>query len=77
LSPFQRAKTFIANLKTATRGTYHHVRFAKYRNPYLAEAQYRVNRRFDLHFLVGRLVRAAAHTQPCSEKWLRPAVGAV
>jgi len=77
LSPFQWVNTFIANLKTAIRGTYHHVRVAKYRHRYLAEAQYRVNRRFELHSLVGRLVHAAAHTEPCSEKWLRLAVGAV
>jgi len=30
-----------------------------------------VNRRFDLHSLVGRLVHACAGTEPCPEDWLR------
>lgn len=71
LEPFGWVNTFIANAKTAIRGTYHHFDFDKYRHRYLAEAQYRVNRRFDLRSLVGRLVHACAHTAPCPEKWLR------
>lgn len=71
LSPFQWVNTVIANVKTAMRGTYHHVDFEKYRHRYLAEAQYRINRRFDLPSLVGRLLWAAARTRPCPEDWLR------
>jgi hypothetical protein len=71
LEPFRWVNTFIANAKTAMRGTYHHVDVDKYRHRYLAEAQYRVNRRFDLRSLVGRLVHACARTAPCPEKWLR------
>ena len=56
LSPFQWVNTVIANVKTAMRGTYHHFDFEKYRHRYLAEAQYRINRRFDLPSLVGRLL---------------------
>ena len=74
LEPFRWVNTFISNLKTAISGTYHHVNFAKYRHRYLAEAQYRVNRRFDLPSLVGRLVHACARTQPCPEKRLRQAL---
>jgi hypothetical protein len=37
----------------------------------LAEAQYRVNRRFDLPSLVGRLVHTCARTAPCPEIRLR------
>ena len=71
LAPFQWVNTFISNAKTAITGTYHHFDFAKYRHRYLAEAQYRVNRRFDLSSLVGRLVHSCARTAPCPERWLR------
>jgi hypothetical protein len=71
LSPFQWVNTVIANLKTAIRGTYHHFDFKKYRHRYLAEAQYRINRRFDLPSLVGRLLWVTARTRPCPEHWLR------
>ena len=74
LEPFRWVNTFISNAKTAITGTYHHFDFDKYRHRYLAEAQYRVNRRFDLPSLVGRLVHACACTQPCPEKWLRQAI---
>ena len=71
LEVFRWVNNFIANLKTAIRGTYHHVDFAKYRARYLAEAAYRVNRRFDLHSLVGCLLHLCANTKPCPESWLR------
>ncbi len=71
LEPFRWVNTFISNAKTAITGTYHHFDFDKYRHRYLAEAQYRVNRRFDLASLVGRLVHACANTSPCPEHWLR------
>jgi len=71
VSPFQWVNTVIANVKTALRGTYHHFDFDKYRHRYLAEAQYRIHRRFDLPSLVGRLLCAATRTQPCPEDWLR------
>ena len=71
LEPFRWVNTFISNAKTAISGTYHHFDFDKYRHRYLAEAQYRVNRRFDLASLVGRLVHTCARTAPCPERWLR------
>ena len=61
----------IANLKTAIRGTYHHFDFEKCAARYLAEAQYRVNRHFELHSRVDRLLRTCARTEPCPESWLR------
>ena len=67
---FERVNTFIANLKTAIGGTYHHFDFKKYGARYLAEAQYRVNRRFELRSLVDRLLWTCARTAPCSEDWL-------
>lgn len=72
--PFRWVNTFISNLKTAIGGTHHHFSFAKYRHRYLAEAQYRVNRRFELAALVGRMVHTCARTQPCPEHWLRRAL---
>lgn len=71
LEPFRWVNTFISNCKTAIQGTYHHFDADKYRDRYLAEAQYRVNRRFDLHSLVGRMLYACARTKPCPERWLR------
>jgi hypothetical protein len=75
LEVFEWVNTFIANLKTPIRGTYHHFDFKKYAARYLAEAQYRVNRRFELRSLVDRLLWTCARTDPCSESWLR--LGAV
>lgn len=71
LSPFQWVNTVIANVKTAMRGTYHHFNVHKHRRLYLAEAQDRINRRFALPSLAGRLIAACAHTPPCPEHWLR------
>jgi len=71
LAPFRWTNTFISNLKTAIRGTYHHFDWHKYARRYLAEAQYRVNRRFDLASLVPRLLHTCARTAPCPERWLR------
>jgi transposase-like protein len=71
LEVFEWVNTFIANLKTPIRGTYHHFDFKKYAARYLAEAQYRVNRRFELRSLVDRLLWTCARTEPCPESWLR------
>ena len=71
LEAFRWVNTVIANLKTAIRGTYHHFNFAKYRARYLAEAQYRLNRRFDLASMVERLLGACVLTPPSPEAWLR------
>jgi hypothetical protein len=63
----------IGNLKTAITGTYHAFKFWKYTERYLAEYQYRFNRRFDLSTLMTRLIRAAAHCKPVPERSLRMA----
>lgn len=63
--------TVISNLKTAISGTYHAFKFAKYADRYLAEFQYRFNRRFDMRALTTRLIRAAAHCLPTPERSLR------
>jgi len=61
----------LGNLKTAISGTYHAFNFAKYAHRYLAEMQYRFNRRFDLKSILARLVHAAALTRPRSEQVIR------
>lgn len=68
---FRRVNTVLSNLKTAISGTYHAFKFAKYADRYLAEVQYRFNRRFDLSSILVRLVRAAALTRPRPESMIR------
>lgn len=70
---FRRVNTVLSNLKTAISGTYHAFKFAKYADRYLAEVQYRFNRRFDLGSILVRLVRAAALTRPRPESMIRSA----
>ena len=50
--------------QAALGGTYHAFDFAKYAHRYLAEAQYRFNRRFNLRSILARLLRAACVTTP-------------
>lgn len=52
---FYWVNTVLGNLKSALRSTYHAIR-PKYAQRYLAEFQYRFNRRFDLSALIPRLV---------------------
>ena len=68
---FRNVNTVLGNLKTAISGTYHAFDFAKYADRYLAEVQYRFNRRFDLAVILRRLVRAAATTHPYPAPLLR------
>jgi ribosomal protein L37AE/L43A len=64
LPQFRAVNTFLGNLKRALDGTYHAFDFAKYAHRYLAEAQYRFNRRFNLRSILARLIRAACLTIP-------------
>ena len=73
LAQFRAVNTFLGNLKTAYAGTYHAFNFAKYAHRYLAEVQYRFNRRFDLSSLLKRLLVAAVRTSPRPERFLRAA----
>ncbi len=70
---FWAVNTVLSNLKTALSGTYHAIDFAKYAHRYLAEVQYRFNRRYDLRSILGRLVHAAAVTLPQRKGVLRDA----
>jgi len=73
MEKFQAVNTFLGNLKTAYSGTYHAFDFAKYAHRYLAEAQYRFNRRFDLSAILTRLLRASSVTSPHPERLIRSA----
>jgi hypothetical protein len=73
LPQFQAVNTVLSNLKTAMAGTYHAVKFEKYAHRYLAEVQYRFNRRFDLRSILRRLVRVTALAEPRSRGFIRKA----
>ena len=64
LPQFKAVNTVLSNLKTGLTGTYHAFKFAKYAHRYLAEFQYRFNRRFDLRSILSRLVHVACTTKP-------------
>jgi len=68
---FNWINTILGNLKTAVAGTYHAFDFEKYASRYLAEVQYRFNRRFDLRSMLPRLLYAGTHTGKRTEAWLR------
>ncbi|MBC7293895.1 MAG: IS1595 family transposase [Thermoleophilia bacterium] len=73
LEKFRAINTLLGNLKTAFSGTYHAFDFAKYAHRYLAEVQYRFNRRFDLSVILDRLLRASSVTSPHPERIIRAA----
>ncbi len=60
LPQFLAVNTVLGNFKTALSGTYHSVKFAKYAPRYLAEVQYRFNRRYDLRAILGQLIHDAS-----------------
>ena len=61
----------LANVKRAISGRYHAIKQSKYARRYLAEAQYRFNRRFRLAEMLPRLMRAMMLCGPWSEPKLR------
>ena len=73
LPQFRAVNTLLGNLKTAITGTYHAFDFAKYAHRYLAEFQYRFNRRFDMKTILPRLLAALVSAPPSSERVLRVA----
>ncbi len=64
---FYWVNTILGNLKSALRSTYHSIK-PKYAHRYLAEFQYRFNRRFDLELLIPRLIYVALRTSPDAGK---------
>jgi len=73
LEQFRCVNTLISNIKTALSGTYHGVKFAKYAYRYLAEVQFRFNRRYNLRAILGSLVRAMVATAPSPGRGIRVA----
>ena len=69
---FKWVNTIIGNVKSALTGTYRSSR-AGYATRYLAEFQYRINRRFDLESILPRLIYASVHTPPLPGKLLKRA----
>lgn len=70
---FQWINTILGNVKCAITGTYRSGA-KKYSERYLAEFQYRINRRFNLRSLFVSLVHTAFYTAPLSGKLLKRAV---
>jgi ribosomal protein L37AE/L43A len=68
---FRAVNTLIGNVKTALTGTYHAIDFAKYAYRYLAEVQFRFNRRYDLRAILGSLLRALACSPSQPERRIR------
>lgn len=66
---FKWVNTVLGNLKNSLRGTYHAIS-AKYAARYLAEFEYRFNRRFDLPAMIERLAYVAVRTPPLSRRLL-------
>jgi hypothetical protein len=71
LPEFRWLNTVLGNFKTAIAGTYHAFKFAKYGPRYLAEVQFRFNRRYNLHRMLPRLLHALLVAQPCPESRIR------
>lgn len=71
LKCFKWVNIILSNLKTAISGTYHSIKIGKYASRYLAEFQYRFNRRFNMDNMVDRLAYALIQTKPRPENWLR------
>lgn len=67
---FYWVNTVLGNLKSALRSTYHSIK-PKHAQRYLAEFQYRFNRRYDLSALIPRLAYVSLRTPPITEKILR------
>ena len=63
LDCFRWVNTVLGNLKTATAGTFHAIR-RQYLHRYLAEFQYRFNRRSNLPDMLARLASVAVRTTP-------------
>ncbi|NQZ58975.1 MAG: IS1595 family transposase [Lentisphaeraceae bacterium] len=74
-SVFYWVNTILGNVRTSLSGTFHSVNFYKYGFRYLADLQFRFNRRFKLKQLFYSLIKKAAHHQPCPRKYLE-SVGA-
>ncbi len=67
---FKWVNTALGNIKSAITGTYRAIR-AKHVPRYLAEFEYRYNRRFDLAAMIPRLTWAGVRTPPMPYRFLK------
>ena len=67
---FKWVNTALGNIKSALTGTYRHVS-SKHVARYLAEFQYRFNRRYDLAGMLSRLSYVSLRTPPMPYKLLK------
>ena len=72
LSTFKWVNTMLGNVKNALRGTFHAVS-RKHVPRYLAEFEYRFNRRFWLPDMIERLLYVALRTPPMPYRFLKMA----
>jgi transposase-like protein len=72
LSCFKWVNTMLGNVKNSLLGTFHAIR-VKHAPRYLAEFEYRFNRRFDLPAMIDRLIYVALRTPPMPYRLLRMA----
>lgn len=61
----------LGNLKTAFAGTYHAFKFGKYAQRYLAEFQFRFNRRYRMHKMLPRMLSALLAAPPRNSALIR------
>lgn len=71
-STFKWVNIVLGNVKTAIRGTFHSVS-EKHAPRYLAEFEYRFNRRFDLPSMIERLLYVCVRTPPMPYHYLKMA----
>ncbi len=71
-STFKWVNIVLGNIKTAIRGTFHSVS-EKHAPRYLAEFEYRFNRRFDLPSMIERFLYACVRTPPMPYRYLKMA----
>ncbi len=69
---FRWVNTVLGNLKTSMSGTYHAFDFLKYARRYLAEFQFRFNRRFNLAGMLTQFLGDIVTTKPQPLRILRP-----
>jgi transposase-like protein len=67
---FKWVNTILSNIKTSIAGTFHSLKFERYGVRYLADLQFRLNRRFDLRKMFFGLIKKAIHSSPKTAKQL-------
>ena len=70
---FYWVNTVLSNVKTSLSGTFHSLNFDKYGYRYLADLQFRFNRRFDLKRLFYSMIRNSVSHSPTSRKFIESA----